>query len=332
MAGSKLFHTLTIPETLTELASSADGLKSTEAKLRLGQSGANVLPSAKLKRWWEVLWEQVKSPLVFVLLGATLISVLLSEFVDATVIFGAVLIQVVVGFVQEYKAQTSLQALQRVIALSARVLRDDKELVLAAQELVPGDVVLLEAGDKIPADVRLLHVADFEVNEAALTGESEPVRKDPHATFAAEATVGDRLNLAFSGTVATKGSAKAVVVLTGLNTEMGGIARLIKETEDEDTPLQRQLASFAKKMSIVVVLIAASIFLFGYFVSGNVTEMFTVAVAMAVSAIPEGLAIAVTIILAAGMQRILKRKALVRKLVAAETLGSTNVICTDKTG
>lgn len=332
MAGSKLFHTLTIPETLTELVASADGLTSTEAKLRLGQFGANVLPSAKLKRWWEVLWEQIKSPLVFVLLGATLISVLLSELVDATVILGAVLIQVIVGFVQEYKAQTSLQALQRVIALSARVLRDDKEQVIAAQELVPGDVVLLAAGDKIPADVRLLHVADFEVNEAALTGESEPVLKDPHVTFTAEATVGDRLNLAFSGTVATKGSAKATVVLTGLNTEMGGIARLIKETEDEDTPLQRQLASFAKKMSIVVVCIAAGIFLFGYFVSGNVTEMFTVAVAMAVSAIPEGLAIAVTIILAAGMQRILKRKALVRKLVAAETLGSTNVICTDKTG
>lgn len=334
MAGTNLnqAYTQTIPEVLHQLTTSAEGLTTVEAKVRLGQYGANTLPSAKLKRWYQVLLEQVNSPLVYILLAASLISLFLNEWVDAVVIFGAVLIQVVIGFIQEYKAQTSLQALQKVIALSARVLRDGGEQVLAAQELVPGDVVVMSAGDKIPADLRLLHTDDFAVNEAALTGESDAIVKNPHATVAADATVGDRFNMVYSGTVATQGTAKGVVVQTGLATEMGGIARLIKETEDEATPLQEQLASFAKKMSIGVVCIAVAIFLFGYFYLGNLVEMFTVSVAMAVSAIPEGLAIAVTIILAAGMQRILKRKALVRKLVAAETLGSTNVICTDKTG
>lgn len=332
MAGSELFHTLTIPETFTALEASEAGLPHDDVTQRFSRYGTNTLPSAKLKQWWEVLWEQFKSPLVFVLLGAALISSLLHEFVDATVIIAAVLIQVVVGFIQEYKAQTSLQALQKVIALSARVVRDGMEQVIPAQNLVPGDVVLLSAGDKVPADIRLTQAADFDVNEATLTGESDAVAKDPHTTVAASATVGDRINMAFSGTVATKGQARGVVVQTGLNTEMGGIARLIKETADEDTPLQKQLASFAKKMSVGVVAIALGMFLFGYFFLENVAEMFSVSVAMAVSAIPEGLAIAVTIILAAGMQRILKRKALVRKLVAAETLGSTNVICTDKTG
>lgn len=332
MDGSEQFHTLTIPETLSAVEAKEGGLTSEQAKTRLGQYGANALPAAKISAWWEVLWEQFKSPLVAVLLAASIISLLLHEQIDAIVIAVAVLIQVVVGFIQEFKAQNSLQALQSVIGLSARVLRDGNEQVLDAHELVPGDIVLLQAGDKLPGDVRLLECADYEVNEAALTGESEPIRKDPHATVAGDAAVGDRINLAFSGTVSTKGSAKAVVVRTGISTEMGGIARLIKETEDEATPLQNQLAGFAKKMSIVVVVIALAIFAFGYFVEGNMVEMFSVSVAVAVSAIPEGLAIAVTVILAAGMQRILKRKALVRKLVAAETLGSTNVICTDKTG
>lgn len=332
MAGSEQFHSLTIPETLAALAVTEAGLSGNEAKQRLAQYGANTLPSAKLKRWWEVWWEQFKSPLVLVLVVAALISAGLGEFVDATVIMAAVLIQVIVGFIQEYKAQTSLQALQKVIALSARVVRDQQEQLISAQQLVPGDVVLLTAGDKIPADIRLVQANDFEVNEAALTGESEVVAKTPHTVLAANATVGDRVNMVFSGTVATKGSARGVVVQTGLHTQMGGIARLIKETVDEDTPLQKQLGAFAKKMSLGVVAIAVGMFVFGYFFLGNITELFTVSVAMAVSAIPEGLAIAVTIILAAGMQRILKRKALVRKLVAAETLGSTSVICTDKTG
>ncbi len=332
MDGSEQFHILTIPETLTNLDAKEVGLTTEQVKIRLGRYGANALPSAKINPWYQVLWEQFKSPLVAVLLVASVISLVLHEQIDAIVIAMAVLIQVIVGFIQEYKAQNSLSALQSVIGLSARVLRDGNEEVIDAHELVPGDIVVLQAGDKLPADVRLLECADYEVNEAALTGESEPIRKDPHTTVASDAPVGDRINLAFSGTVSTKGSAKAVVIRTGLNTEMGGIARLIKETEDEATPLQNQLASFAKKMSVVVVMIALAIFAFGYFVLGNVVEMFTVSVAVAVSAIPEGLAIAVTVILAAGMQRILKRKALVRRLVAAETLGSTNVICTDKTG
>ncbi len=333
MAGSERYYTLSTVDTLESVTSSAEGLTSTEAKTRLGQYGANVLPTAKLKRWYQVLLEQVNSPLVYILLGASAISAFLHEWVDAAVIMAAVLIQVVIGFIQEYKAQSSLQALQQVIALSARVVRSGTEQVVPAQELVPGDIVWMAAGDKVPADVRLLHVEDFAVNEAALTGESDAIVKNVHAIVAADATVGDRYNMSYSGTVVTQGKAKGVVVATGLNTEMGGIARLIKETEDESTPLQQQLAAFAKRLSVVVIVIAVSVFALGYFYVGNaLVEMFTVSVALAVSAIPEGLAIAVTIILAAGMQRILKRKGLVRKLVAAETLGSTDVICTDKTG
>lgn len=331
-AAAVKFQLLTTDQTLIRLESGRTGLSAAEVQRRQSNYGLNRLPQAARASWFRVLLEQLKSPLVYVLLAAALISLALNEVIDASVILMAVVIQVAVGFIQEYKAQTSLVALQQVIALSARVVRDAREQVIDATGLVPGDIVQLQAGDKIPADMRLLELTDFAVNEAALTGESDAVQKDAQVTVAADTVIADRINLAFAGTVATKGSAIAVVTHIGQHTEVGQIAQLIKDTKEESTPLQAQLVNFAKKVSIAVVGIAIAIFLFGFFVQHNLVEMFTVAVAVAVSAIPEGLAIAVTVILAAGMQRVLQRKALVRKLVAAETLGSTNVICTDKTG
>jgi Ca2+-transporting ATPase len=326
------FYNLSIDETLRQLDTSHHGLTSHEAKRRLGYYGINKLPEAKPRYWWQIFYEQFTSPLIIILILAASVSLIMAERVDATVIFMAVLIQVIVGFIQEFKAQQSLEALKRVITLQARVRREQTEQLIPATTLVPGDVVLLQAGDKIPADARLIETGDFEVNEAALTGESEPILKEHKKIHLAEVTLADRTNMVFAGTVATKGTALALVTHTGEFTELGKIAKLIKNIETEPTPLQKQLALFAKRVSILVVLIAVVIFVAGFFAKNNIVEMFTVAVAVAVSAIPEGLAIAVTIILAVGMRRILKQKALVRKLVAAETLGSTNVICTDKTG
>lgn len=326
------FYNLSKEETLKHLDTTDVGLTSKEVTRRHSYYGFNKLPEEATAPWFKVLLSQFKSPLVAVLLVAAIVSFSLDEPFDGASVLAAVFIQVIVGFIQEFRAQRSLAALKRVISLSARVVRDGKEQVVPAQELVPGDIIQLQAGDKISADVRLCEVHDFEVNESALTGESEPILKQIEILDSSKVDLAEQVNMAFTGTVATKGNAVGVVSYTGTYTQIGKIAQMIKKTKDETTPLQNKLTSFSKKISIVVVCIAMVILVFGYLVEGNFTKMFTVAVAVAVSAIPEGMAVAVTIILAIGMKRILNRKALVRKLLAAETLGSTNVICTDKTG
>lgn len=326
------FFNLSHEESLKQLDTTVAGLTDKEAKRRQAYYGMNALPEEAAASGLKIFLSQFKSPLVAILVSAALISFALHEVFDGIAVLIAVLLQVVVGFVQEYRAQRSLAALKKVISLSARVVRDGKEQVITAEELVPGDIIQLQAGDKISADVRLIEVHDFEVNEAALTGESEPILKKTDALTSSQVDLAEQVNMAFTGTVATKGNAVGVVSYTGSYTQMGKIAQMIKKTKDEATPLQNKLATFSKKISIVVVVIALFIMGFGYLIEGNFTKMFGVAVAVAVSAIPEGLAIIVTIILAVGMKRILARKALVRKLLAAETLGSTNVICTDKTG
>lgn len=326
------FYNLSKEETLKHLDTTDVGLTSKEVTRRHSYYGFNKLPEEATAPWFKVLFSQFKSPLVAVLVVAAIVSFSLNEPFDGISVMAAVFIQVTVGFIQEFRAQRSLAALKRVISLSARVVRDGKEQVVPAQELVPGDIIQLQAGDKISADVRLFEVHDFEVNEAALTGESEPILKQIETLDSNKVDLAEQVNMAFTGTVATKGNAIGVVSYTGTFTQIGKIAQMIKKTKDESTPLQKKLTSFSKKISVIVVIIALLILVFGYFVEGNFTKMFTVAVAVAVSAIPEGMAVAVTIILAVGMKRILNRKALVRKLLAAETLGSTNVICTDKTG
>lgn len=326
------WHTLDSKTVLAQLHSTPTGISSDEATERLSANGANRLPHEKGRVWYQVVFEQINSPLVYVLLAAAIVSLLLNERIDAFVIAIAVCVQVVVGLVQEYKAQTTLQSLQKVISLSAQVWRDGKLQIVSAEDLVPGDVIRVQAGDKVPADGRLLEVHDLEVNEAALTGESEATIKQVRKIDTANVGVGDQTNMVFTGTVVMKGNAVVVITATASATALGRIATLITQTEEALTPLQTQLGVFARHVTIIVVILAFAIFSIGYLVNGDIVRMFTVAVAVSVSAIPEGLAVAVTVILAVGMQRILRRKGLVRKLVAAETLGSVDVICTDKTG
>ncbi len=327
----KNFHTLSIEETFSHVRSSAEGLSAQEAEKRLEEYGPNALPEPERAGWYVLLYNQFKSFLILILLAAAVISFLLHDKTDAYIIVAAVLMNVIFGFIQESKAEKSLESLRKVITLEAKVARSGKEEIIDIKELVPGDIILLNAGDKIPADARLIEVSDLEVNEAALTGESAAVKKQLESVDAS-AGVGDRKNMIFIGTTVVKGSARAVVVQTGLHTEMGHIAELLKETKSDATPLQKKLDRFARNVGLIILVICAVIIVIGLVKGMAFVEIFTTAVAIAVSAIPEGLVVAVTVILSIGMQRILKRKALVRNLQAAETLGSTSVICTDKTG
>ncbi len=331
MTDRHTYHALSIEESFAAVHSASTGLTSTEVKTRLQEYGPNTLPEPKRATWFFLLWKQCSSFLIVILLVAVVVSYALGDHQDAWIIFAAVLLNVIVGFAQEYRAGQALAALRRVISLQAKVRRDDKEELIDAKLVVPGDVILLAAGDTIPADARLCTVSECEVNESALTGESTHVVKQLESVHAS-ATVGDRSNMVFTGTTVMKGSAEAVVVATGVATEVGHIADLIHRTRDEDTPLQKKLDVFARQVGITVLVVCAVILAAGLAFGMPFVSIFTTAVAIAVSAIPEGLVVAVTIILAIGMQRILKRNALVRNLQAAETLGSTSVICTDKTG
>jgi len=298
--------------------------------------GKNELPTSRHKvTKLKLIISQFKSALMIILIVAGVISGLLGELLDMVVILITALFNAVIGYVQENKASEALDKLSQMITYKVLVLRDGKKELIRSTQIVPGDVLILEAGDKIQADARILECHECSANESALTGESEPVRKS-EKNIAKLVPVGDRSNMLHSGTILQSGTAKAVVVATGVDTEIGKIATLVKDTPDEATPLQLQLRKLSKSLGIVVVFISAGVFAIGILFSQGGThafvQMFETAIAIAVAAIPEGLAISLTVILAIGMRFILKRKALVRKLVAAETLGSVSVICTDKTG
>lgn len=298
------------------------GLTSQEAQKRLLEFGPNVIPEGKPRPQLFIFLDQLRSPLVYVLIFAVLVTIFLKDFKDTAVISFAIFINTILGFIQESKAQKSLLALKKILAPKARVLRDGKISEILAKNLVPGDIVLLEAGDKVSADGKLLEAIELTVNEAILTGESVP----------AEKSLGPQKNKVFSGTTVLAGRGKMKVLATGSRTKVGQIAAALEETEKEATPLQKRLASLAKTLAIFVGFLTLAIFTIGFAVGKPIAEMFLTSVALAVAAIPEGLVVALTVILAVGMVRLLKRKALVRKLLAAETLGSTTVICTDKTG
>ncbi len=320
-----------IDKTLEKVQSTKKGLSFKEAEARKEKYGENFLPRKKKKTLLDLFIDQLKSYLVLVLLVAVLITLLLGDMVDAVIIALAVIINIIVGFWQEWKTSQALEALQKVVVSHAKVLRDGEEKFLNTSELVPGDVVFLDAGDKVPADIRIFEDRDLKVNEAVLTGESEPA--DKKTGVVEEKTVlAERENMLYMGTVVTSGSAKGVVVETGERTAIGKIASLVAGIEDEKTPLQKKLDRFAIFLTRIIVMLAVGILLVGVVFGHSLREMFVTAVAVAVSAIPEGLAVTVTVVLAVGMQRILKRKALVRQLLGAEILGSTNVICADKTG
>ncbi len=325
------WHSLTISETVKKLKTSKQGLTTATAEHRLKQVGKNILPEERKHSWLEILLNQIKSPLVYILFFAGTVSIFLNHLTDAGVIFFAVFINTIFGFWQEYKANQAIEHLQKIVSQEAIVSRDGHKLKIDASLLVPGDVIYLEAGNKVPADCRLFKADNLSVIEASLTGESEPSRKKTQPLKKGVA-MADRENMVYMGTLVARGIGLAVVCNTGHNTEIGRITSLIHQAEEDLTPLQLKLIQFSNWLTVMVVSLAFLVFTIGFLNGQNPVDMFIITVALAVAAIPEGLLVSVTIVLTIGMQVILKRKALVRKLLAAETLGSTSIICTDKTG
>ena len=333
-------HNTPQADLLKELRTSLEaGLSSQEAQQRLGQYGENKLAEKKKKTNLQRFLEQFKDAMIIILLLAAAVSFVVAcfghdpmEFFEPLLILLIVVLNAVLGMVQEAKAEKALDALKSMSAPHARVLRDGKEQVIDAAQLVPGDVIRLEAGDFIPADARLLKSVSLKSEESALTGESVPSEKDAAALVEEKAPLGDRSNMVFSGCSVTYGTATAVVTGTGMNTEMGKIAGLLEGEEEGQTPLQQKLAQLGKYLGFVALAACAVIFVVGLVNGINVLEIFMTAVSLAVSAIPEGLPAIVTIVLAIGVQRMVRKNALIRRLPAVETLGSASVICSDKTG
>ena len=325
------WHNLKIQAVLKSLDTTIEGLSKDELSVRRGQYGKNALPVAKGTSLIVVIIRQFTGPLMLVLIGAIIASLLVGEHSDAIVIALAVLVNGAVGFIQEWKAERAAEALKSFEVQIVRVRRGGETFEIDAKELVPGDIVLLTAGARVPADMRLLSVNGLLVDESLLTGESYPVEKVV-ACVPEDSPLAERANMVYMGTTIKDGKGEAVVVAIGSLTRLGDIARLVGEVKDEETPLQKQLSRFGKMLGVLVLFAAGLIFVLGLSTGSEVKEMLTVSIALAVAAIPEGLLVALTVILAIGMQRMLKRKALVRRLVAAETLGSVSVVCTDKTG
>lgn len=309
------------------------GISGNEAKKRLEKTGFNRLEEQSNLSSFALLMNQFKDFMVLVLLIATLISGLLGEYTDAITIIAIVIINAVLGFVQEYRAERSLQALKELTAPTAHVIRDGKLEEIPAAEVVPGDIIYFEAGDRIPADLRLFETNGLYIEESALTGESIPVQKTEETMEPiGEVHIGDQRNMAFMGTLVTRGSGQGIVVATGMDTQMGQIASLIQTTETLQTPLQHRLEQLGKVLITAALVLTAAVVLAGIWHGQDTYKMFLAGVSLAVAAIPEGLPAVVTIALALGVQRMIKRKALVRKLPSVETLGCASVICSDKTG
>jgi Ca2+-transporting ATPase len=313
-------------------ADPSDGLANIEAQRRLAKYGPNELLAAPPISPWHVLFEQFKNIFILILLTATVLSAFVGDRVEAVVIIIILLFAVVLGFVQEYRAERAIEALRKMAAPSTTVMRDGNEEKVPARELVPGDIVLLHAGDKVAADMRLIETVNLQTDEAALTGESLPVEKDSGPLAAEKIAVADRLNMAYAGTVVTYGRGRAVVVATGATTEFGKIAQMLAAVEATPTPLQVNLDKLGKVLARVAMVIVSFIVVLGLVHGRPFVEMLIFGVALAVAAVPEALPAVVTISLAIGVQRLVKRNALVRRLTAVEALGSTTIICSDKTG
>jgi len=306
------------------------GLTKSEAFEREVEYGKNVLPREKPIPKLSIFFEQFKSPLIYILLIAGLVVLFFREYTDAIVILGSVVLNTFIGYIQENKANSALSKLKKIVKNKAKVLRENCVKMIDVEDVVPGDIIFLNTGDSVPADGRLVEVSDLHINEMALTGEWIPAEKK-QIILSKDINMADRDNMVYMGTMVSQGKGIAVVTGIGENTEVGKVASLVKETRESKTPYQKRLSKFSRKISYLVVLISIIIFISGILSGGNILEMFETAVAVAVSAIPEGLPIAMTVILALGMQRILKKQGLTRKLISAETLGSTTIICTDKT-
>jgi len=324
-------HSKELTELFKELNTSKDGISNSEATKRIKKYGYNELMEFEKISPIKIFFNQFKSVIIAILIFATVISLFLGQWLDASVIFAILILNAVIGFFQEYKAEKAIDALKKFSPLEAKVIREGKEKIIPAREVVPGDIILVEAGDRVAADARLIEAYNLETQEASLTGESTPVTKKI-CILKEETSLSDRANMIFSGTDVTKGKGKAVVVSTGMRTEFGKIAKMI-QIKEEPTPLQLKLKSLGRWIAVLIIFIAIIVFTTGLiFHKLDLLNMFLVSVSLAVAAIPEGLPAVVTICLAVGTQRMLKRNALIRKLPSAETLGSTTVICTDKTG
>jgi len=331
-AVSHQWHVLGVLEVLQALNSQNSGLTSDEAKRRLDMHGPNVLSEPKTRSSWQRFFAQCHNVLIYVLLAASLVTALLGHWVDTGVIVGVVLVNAIIGFVQEGKAEDALRAIKQMLSSQALVLRDGKRISIPAKDLVVGDVVLLQSGDKVPADLRLIRVKNLQIQEATLTGESVPVEKNSNAV-AVDAELGDRISMAFSSTLVTYGQGSGVVVATAGDTEIGHISAMLSQVETLTTPLLRQMAGFGRQLTSIIIVIAIITMAIGIVLHGYaISDMFLAAVGLAVAAIPEGLPAIMTIALALGVQRMAARHAIIRRLPAVETLGAVTVICSDKTG
>lgn len=329
---SDLWYNLTPEEVLAKTDSSSKGLSSKEAKSRLAANGLNEIKQEETKSLLGIFITQFSDLMIWVLIGAAVVSGLVGEWVDAAIILVVVLLNAILGTVEEHKAEKALAALKDMAAPMATVRRSDRMMVIPARELVSGDIVQLETGNSVPADLRIIEEAGLKIEESALTGESVSSEKTAVVLGEQKLPVGDRANMAFLGTSVTSGRGIGVVVAVGMDTEMGSIASQLATVEKEITPLQRKLNQISNILSLGVIAIAAVIFLIGLLSGREMLTMFLTAVSLAVAAIPEGLVAVVTIVLAIGMSRMAAKGAIIRRLPAVETLGSTQIICSDKTG
>jgi potassium/sodium efflux P-type ATPase len=325
------FHAIEVSDAMVLQGTSADGLGVQEAQRRLAQFGYNQLREHKKTPAWLRFLHQFHDPLIYVLLATAGITAVLQHFVDTAVILGVVVINAIIGYIQEAKAEKAIDSIKRMLSPTAIAVRGGAKVSVPARELVPGDIVHLYSGDKVPADLRIVQQKNLQIDEAALTGESLPVEKITEA-LPAELSLGDRRNLAFAGTLVTTGTAVGMVTATGDSTELGRIAEMLSDVEGVDTPLIRRLAQFSKMITVVIVVLCVIAFGAGVLAGVAAIDMLLASVALAVSAIPEGLPAIMTIALAIGVKRMAARNAIIRKLPAVESLGSATVICSDKTG
>ena len=325
------FYRVDLGEIYKELGSGEKGLSASEAKARLEKYGYNRIEGKKGINPFILFLQQFNDPVIWVLIGAAIISGILGETIDLYVILAILMANAVIGFIQEYKAEKAIEALKKMASLKAIVVRDGEEKEINAEELVPGDIIILHAGAKVPADARLISLNNLQAQEASLTGESLPVKKEI-ATYKRELQLGDIKNMVFSGTIITEGKAEAIVVRTGMKTEIGKIATLIETAEETMTPLQIKLENLGKFLTKLILGICSVLFVILFLRKETFLVAIETAASLAVAAIPEGLPVVVTVSLALGVRKMIKRNALVRKLPSVETLGSTDVICTDKTG
>ncbi len=321
-----------VSQIFEELNTTSQGLSFEEAQSRLQKFGYNELVEKRKKTSFQMFLEQFKDLMILILIVAALVSGFLGELADTIAIIVIVILNAVIGFFQEYRAEKAMEALKEMAALTAVVVRGGQTKQILAKELVPGDIVLLEAGNIVPADLRLIEAAQLKVSEAALTGESVPVEKETKIFTEEHLPLGDQRNMAFKGTIVTYGRGSGVVVATGMQAEIGKIASLLQEEEEVKTPLQKRLQAFGKHLSLLVLVICGFIFLLGILRGENLLKMLLTSISLAVAAIPEALPAVVTISLALGAKRMAEKKALIRKLPAVETLGSVTYVCSDKTG